>query len=58
MSSETQAYLLNNHALLWWWWFEPERLSKAVLALLSNLLQADGFSSGPCAAPSRHAGKP
>ena len=34
MSTEA-AYLLDSHALLWWW-FDPDRLSSAVLGLLSN----------------------
>jgi len=29
------GYLLDSHGLLWWW-FEPDRLSPAVLAILSN----------------------
>ena len=29
------AYLLDSHVLLWWW-FDPQRLPKGVLALLSN----------------------
>ena len=33
--SSTEAYLLDSHALLWWW-FDPDRLSTAVLELLSN----------------------
>ena len=29
------AYLLDSHVLLWWW-FDPQRLPKGVLALLSD----------------------
>ena len=29
------GYLLDSHVLLWWW-FDPDRLSNAVLELLSN----------------------
>lgn len=29
------GYLLDSHVLLWWW-FDPERLSAAVLALLTE----------------------
>ena len=33
--SSRAAYLLDSHALLWWW-FDPDRLSTAVLELLSD----------------------
>ena len=29
------TFLLDSHALLWWW-FDPDRLSTAVLGLLSD----------------------